>query len=93
MPDPAGPEAAATAEYNAYLAAARASGIASNAFPGRDNQGVVPLSLPPEGSFLTLEALKSSACKHAELAGYCLVWGEGGGKRADKGNRYIKFLI
>jgi hypothetical protein len=61
-----------TVEYdtNLELVAARASGIASNAFPARDNQGVVPLSLPPEGFFPSYEILKDAACKHAKLAGW-----------------------
>ena len=33
------------------LESARASGVASNAFGIRDNQGVILLSLPPEGTF------------------------------------------
>ena len=45
---PAAVVAADTVEYEYNALAARASGIASNAFPVRDNQGVVPLSLPPE---------------------------------------------
>ena len=66
--------AADAVEYNAdlELAAARSSGIASNAFPARDNHGVVPLSLPPEGFFPSYEILKDAAGKHAKLAvGYC----------------------
>ena len=49
--------AAATGEYNANLAAARVSGVAFNAFPERNNHGIVPLSLPPEGSFPSFERL------------------------------------
>jgi len=71
--------AADTVEYNAdlELAAARSSGIASNAFPARDNHGVVPLSLPPEGFFPSYESLKNAACKYAKLAGWAIVEGKG----------------
>jgi FAR1 DNA-binding domain len=81
---------AASAEYNSNLAAARASGIASNAFPTRDNQGILPLSLPPEGFFPLFKSLKSAACKHAKLAGWCIVIGKGSEMR--KG-RQIKYLV
>ena len=42
---------AAPGAYAAAIASAQASGIASNAFGIRDNQGVILLSLPPEGTF------------------------------------------
>src|SRR6266404_2586148 len=57
MPIPSGSnEFEATAQ-----ASAQASGVASNAFGIRDNQGVVPLSLPPEGTFESWEAVKKAA--------------------------------
>jgi hypothetical protein len=80
---------AATVEYNANLAAARASGIASNAFPARNNQSVVPLSLPAEGFFPSYESLKGAACKHAKLAGWVIV--EGKGSKWVSGKR-VKYL-
>ena len=73
-------------DYEAVHAQAKASGLASNAFGVRDNQGVIPLSLPPEGSWDSWVDLREAACKHAELAGYCLVEGRGAGRRKDKGN-------
>jgi hypothetical protein len=79
---------AASAEEN--LAAAHASGMASNAFPTRDNQGILPLSLPPEGFFPSFEDLKSAACKHARLAGWCIVIGKG--SKVQHG-RKIKYLV
>jgi len=75
MPIPSGSnEFEATAQ-----ASAQASGVASNAFGIRDNQGVVPLSLPPEGTFESWEAVKKAANAHAGLAGYALVEEEGHG--------------
>ncbi len=79
-------------DYEAARAQAEASGLASNAFGIRDNQGVIPLSLPPEGSWDSWAALREAACKHAELARYCLVKGRGARRRKDKGNRWTKFL-
>jgi hypothetical protein len=61
MPIPSGSNEA-TAQ-----ASAQASGVASNAFGIRDNQGVVPLSLPPEGTFESWEAVKKAANAHAGL--------------------------
>jgi hypothetical protein len=87
---PSSVPAAVSAEYNANLAAARASGIASNAFPTRDNQGILPLSLPPEGFFPSFDSLKSAACKHAKLAGWCIVIGRGS---KVKNGRNIKYLV
>ena len=74
-------------------ASAQASGVASNAFGIRDNQGVVPLSLPPEGTFESWEAVKKAANAHAGLAGYAIVEGRGGRRDPDKKFRWKKFLI
>jgi hypothetical protein len=41
--------ATATAEHAAQIAIARASGVKSLAFIPRENEGVLHLSLPPEG--------------------------------------------
>jgi hypothetical protein len=83
------PPAADTVEYNAdlELAAACSSGIASNAFLARDNQGVVPLSLPPEGFFPSYESLKDAAYKHAKPAGWA-----GKGSKWACGKR-VKYLL
>lgn len=88
MSSPATVPEVTLAEQN--LAAARASGIASNAFPTRDNEGILPLSLPPEGFFPSFESLKSAACKHARLAGWCIVIGKG--SKVQNG-RKIKYLV
>ena len=74
MPDSMTTIVAAAAEYDINLTAttttatACTSGITSNAFGVRDNQGIVLLSLPPEGLFSLFDILRSAACKHTELA-------------------------
>ncbi|KAN0081878.1 hypothetical protein V8E54_003176 [Elaphomyces granulatus] len=87
MPIPSG-STEATAQ-----ASAQASGVASNAFGIRDNQGVVPLSLPPEGTFESWEAVKKAANAHAGLAGYALVEGKGARRDPDNKFRWKRFLI
>lgn len=69
------------------------SSLASNTFGVRDAHLVAPLSLPPEGEWESLEALMSAAQAHARLAGYAVVQGPGGEKRARKGGRWTKYLI
>ena len=87
MPIPSG-STEATAQ-----ASAQASGVASNAFGIRDNQGVVPLSLLPEGTFESWEAVKKAANAHAGLAGYALVEGKGARRDPDNKFRWKRFLI
>lgn len=80
----------ATTQYNAELAAVRASGVASNAFQVRNNHGVLPLSLPAEGDFNTFEELQQHAQDYCKLAGWAITQGKGSEKRQ---GRHIKFLI
>ncbi|KAN0071684.1 hypothetical protein V8E54_010280 [Elaphomyces granulatus] len=68
-------------------------GPTSNALGIRDARGITPLSLPPEGEWESLEMLMSAAQAHARLAGYAVVQGPGGEKRAKKGGRWTKYLI
>ncbi|KAN0073408.1 hypothetical protein V8E54_008628 [Elaphomyces granulatus] len=75
------------------LASAQKSGLASNAFGIRDAHGITPLSLPPEGEWESLEMLMSAAQTHARLAGYAVVQGPGGEKRAGNKGRWTKYLI
>jgi hypothetical protein len=82
-------EAAPIAEDLAQIAAIHASGLASQAFKPRETHGVIPLSLPPEGSFPSFESLKEAAQNHAKLAGWAIVTGPGGEIR---NGRHIKFL-
>ena len=71
------------------IEATRVSGVTSNAFRARDSQRTVPLSLPPEQSFSSMNKLVSTAKRHAELARYCLVIRKGSKK---KGTGKIFFL-
>jgi FAR1 DNA-binding domain len=97
-PSPDGRESAVVipitpGSHAAAQASAQASGVASNAFAVRDNQGIVPLSLPPEGTFESWEAAKEAANRHAGLAGYAVVEGRGGRRDPDKKFRWKRFLI
>lgn len=71
--------------YAATLASAQASGLASNAFGVRDSRGIVPMSLPPEGEWDSLQTLISVAQEHASLAGYAVVEGPREEMRKEKG--------
>jgi hypothetical protein len=82
-------EAAESAERTA----ARASGVASNAFGVRDSQGIVPLSLPPEASYSSFKAAQDAANAYAGLAGYAIVEGKGRWADPRKKGRERRFLI
>ena len=85
--------ATATTILSAEDAAALATGVASNAFGVRDNEGVEPLSLPAEGNYPTFEAAKEAANHHAMLAGYAMTQGGRTYKGPWKGNRARKWAV
>lgn len=62
-------------DHLSTIKVAQTTGIASNAWGIRDNQGVAPLSLPPEGIFESWQAVKDAVNKHAALAGYAIIEG------------------
>ena len=75
------------------MASAQTSSLASNLFGIRDTRGITPLSLPPEGEWDSLETLLSVAQEYARLAGYAVIQGPRGERRANKGGRWTKYLI